>query len=177
MTQNTQENTEDNKIFIINVIEMTKKDDKKLKEFIDGNFIPEKSDFGSEAIYKNIEAIKNMDKNQQLLVKARAKQLEENNDASKYMPAFVAIITAIISIYKLLIDYSEKINPKITNIIMGISILGTSILAIIALFLVLNSYKRRATGIFFNSLLSNLEFVKESKSDKEQNLDQKYNKY
>ncbi|MEC0094357.1 hypothetical protein [Paenibacillus macquariensis] len=145
-------------IFISNLIEITRKKDEELKVFIECNFFPEKSTLSIEAISNNINILKKMNSSQQALVKGRARTFEEINDPSKYFPSLIAIITLILSLYALLRELSGLLSGNVTLLVILLSFLVTAYLALFTIRTLSSTMKRRTTALFFNALLNSIKF-------------------
>lgn len=145
--QNSKEIT-----FVNCLMEVTSKSNKEFMKYIGENFHPR----GSNSLHKiemNIEMIKSMNVNQQLIVKARAKEFEEDNDLSKYVTPLIALFGSMVTAYGLL-----------TQLFVN-KTLGTILLVIIAFAFCFISYKiyqtltiQRSSAVFFNNLISNIKF-------------------
>ncbi|WP_042472841.1 hypothetical protein [Bacillus ndiopicus] len=141
-----------NNDFVNKLIEMTRKKDNQLKGFIDKKLI--NSD--TETINKHIDKLKTMDENQQLIVKARAKQFEETNDPSKGFPILLAIIGIILSAYALLREFTNNHAS-----IIFLSMLVVAIFAGSTTLYLNNVMKQRSTAIYFNYLVTNIKYENE----------------
>lgn len=152
MTESTQSNASDeNNIFIKNLLEVTRKDDDELKKFIDHHLFPERSQLSIDAINKNVNILKGMNCTQQALVKGRARHFEETNDPSKYFPTLFASFALVISLYALLREITK--NSWLTVIM---NILVISLLTVYTVRMYVKVVKRRSTAVFFNALISSI---------------------
>ncbi|MGE8000885.1 hypothetical protein ACQKOF_19855 [Lysinibacillus sp. NPDC093190] len=158
MTESIKTDIVQQKIFISNLIEVTRKKDKELKKFIDDNLFPRRSSLSIEAINDNINALKKMDKNEQLLVRGRAKHFEESNDPSKYFPILIAIIGIIISLYGMLRDLSDTFITFIINVLVIV------FMVLFTTKLFTNTIEYRSTAIYFNSLITNMQYDENEKT-------------
>jgi hypothetical protein len=158
VTESTKENAyKDDTIFIHNLIEMTRKDDNELKEFINEYLFPQKSKISIESINKNINILKKMDGTQQALVKSRAKTFEESNDPSKYFPTLLAIYGLVISVYVVLQELLVILNVNVVySIYFRIFLIVTLGITVSKIFF--NSLNTRPTAIYFNTLIHSIEF-------------------
>ncbi|MCS1390633.1 hypothetical protein QH639_25220 [Lysinibacillus sp. 1 U-2021] len=156
MTQTTPKiKTNQNVNFINDLIEMTKKDDKELKRFIDHNLFPKESLLSIDSINSNIDSLRLMNENQQILVKSRAKQFEESNDPTKYFPTLLGIFGLVITLYGIL---NQVLNNDIGTLIYA------TVIGILGIF-VANIFRKsivvRPTAVFFNSLVTNIQYNNE----------------
>jgi len=116
---------------------------------------PQKSKSSIKAINKNIDFLKGMNATQQALVKSRAKVFEETYDPSKYFPTLLAIYGLIISLYVILQESLVKNNlNEIFSIDLRVIII--ILLGSTASILFLITIRRRATAIYFNTLINNI---------------------
>ncbi|MFJ3386312.1 hypothetical protein [Lysinibacillus sp. NPDC086135] len=157
MTESTQTNaSSQNTTFIHDLIEMTRKDDKDLKAFIDSNLFPKKSSLSFESIKNNIDSLKVMDHTQQVIVKARAKEFEESHDPSKYIPSLIAIVSIIGVLYSAIKELSGNSAWSV--------FLHSMVIAFLIIY-INRTYERlikiRPTAIYFNSLIANIKYDNE----------------
>lgn len=145
-----------NNTFIYDLIEMTRKDDKELKAFIDSNLFPKKSSLSFESIKCNVDSLKGMDSTQQVILKARAKEFEESHDPSKYLPSLFAIVGIIGLLYSAI---KELAGNSAWSIVIYAMVIG---------FLVIytnRAYNKfiiiRPTAIYFNYLIANIKYDNE----------------
>lgn len=151
----------DHDIFISKLIRMTKKKDKEFKKFIDKNLFPLKSNSNSiDYINGNIDALRTMDRNQQILVKARATHFEDMYDLPKYFPILIALMGAIISMYGLVKELSTEMS-KDSSLVIFLTIIVTVVLISLVTWLFIISVGMRSTAIYFNSLVTNIKYDKE----------------
>ncbi|MGE7131180.1 hypothetical protein [Lysinibacillus xylanilyticus] len=132
------------------LINAMSKDD-SLLTFIDVNLIIKTK---NERIVKNnINSLKKLNENDVLIVKARAKQLEENLDPSKYFPTILGVFGLLMIIFRLpLVGFSE-LEQNSFSLLIGI------LIGVIAIFLFLSLVriqKKRGKAIYFNSLITNI---------------------
>lgn len=154
MTQNTPISTaNEDSTFIYDLIKVTSESDRKLKKFVNDKLFPQKSFLSVESINQNIEALKNMNENQQLLVKARAKHFEEMNDLTKFFPTLIGLFASLVSIYAFI---REIIPQDIFFIRMAILVYFSLFFyfTIASVFVVQN----RSTAVYFNNLITNIEY-------------------
>jgi hypothetical protein len=154
--ESTQPTASDDNIFSINnLIDITKKEDETFKKFIDHHLFPQKSQLEIEDINNNIDILQKLNGTQQALVKGRAKSFEELNDPSKYFPSLIAIFGLVIGLYALLREISEGASwVYILSVLVGAG------LTIFVARLFGKTVKRRATAVFFNTLLNSIDFKK-----------------
>ena len=141
-------------LFISRLLRMTEKKDKEFKKFIDKNFKSSKID----DINTNLNALRAMNSNQQLLVKARAKQFEEINDPSKYFPSLLAITGIVIGMYTLIREQSNN-----SDLFVIISIIVIAFLGIGVTWLFTKTILMRSTAVYFNSIVTNIQYNNEGK--------------
>lgn len=139
-------------VFIKDLIEASKRSDKEFRIFIDENLFPKKSSLSDEHIKNNIYSLKFMDKNEQLIIQARAKSFEETFDPSKYFPSLLAIFGSAFAIYKALADRSGNI------VIFSIYILIMLYVFFYSSRLFSKAVNARPTAVYFNVLISKIEF-------------------
>ncbi|QDZ98964.1 hypothetical protein D0439_10110 [Lysinibacillus fusiformis] len=139
-------------LFISRLLRMTKKKDKAFKKFIDKNFKSNEID----DLNSNLNALRAMNSNQQLLVKARAKQFEEINDPSKYFPSLLAIAGIVIGMYTLIREQANN-----SDLFVFISIIVIAILGIGVTWLFTKTVLMRSTAIYFNSIVTNIQYNNE----------------
>lgn len=157
MTESTQTNvSSQNNPFVNDLIEMTRKDDKDLKTFIDYNLFPRKSSLSFESIKYNIDSLKTMDNTQQVILKARAKEFEESHDPSKYIPSLIAIAGIIGLLYSAIKELAKN------------SAWSVFLYSIVIAFLIIyinrtyeKHIKMRPTAVYFNSLITNIKYENE----------------
>ncbi|MED3804002.1 hypothetical protein P4562_18935 [Lysinibacillus xylanilyticus] len=108
----------------------------------------------NERIVKNnINSLKKLNENDVLIVKARAKQLEENLDPSKYFPAILGVFGLLMIIFRLPVVGFSELEQNSFSLLIGI------LIGVIAIFLFLSLVriqKKRGKAIYFNSLITNI---------------------
>lgn len=137
----------------------TRKEAKLYYKFIEEKFIPFRSQSSFLNIKKNVESLKEMKPEDVMFVKSRLKQLEEDNDPSKYFPTLVALFLMVQTMYFTLFKMYKSLFLGMSNIV----VIGISIAFLMPTFFLL--VKRRNVNIYFNSLFNELEFKKESQSE------------
>ncbi|MEB2280186.1 hypothetical protein LAV73_09285 [Lysinibacillus xylanilyticus] len=123
--------------------------------FINENFVPHKSTEKIDEINANIEMVKNMARNDIILMKARLKQLEEDHDPSKFFPALIGIFGIILMLYSTLNDYFKASGFA--------TLIAVFIVVIFLVKLFNNIVSNRNTIIFFNTLFNSLDFKNNEK--------------
>ncbi|MEK4884888.1 hypothetical protein NST81_09340 [Bacillus sp. FSL W8-0223] len=152
MTESSQSNVSiENNIFINDLIEITRKNNKELKKFIDYHLFPKKSPLSFEAINNNIKALERMDKTQRSIVKARAKEFEESYDPSKHFPPLFGIFGFLISMYSLLKEINRMVGI-ISSIMLIVGITTYSAMVYT------KAIQLRSTAVFFNALINSLKY-------------------
>ncbi|KOS68370.1 hypothetical protein AEA09_07240 [Lysinibacillus contaminans] len=151
MTELDQTNSSGHNIFISDLIEATRGKDQVLKKFISKQLYIKKSPFGIERINKNIDFLKTLDSTQQALIIGRAADFKESNDPSKYFPVILAIFGFIISLYKLLDEFTGTII---------FSFMVTLVIAIYFTFLMIRAFSTYPIAVYFHSLVTNIKFEK-----------------
>lgn len=151
MTELDQTNSSDHNIFISDLIEATRGKDQVLRNFIDKQLYIKKSPFGIERINKNIEYLKTLDSTQQALVIGRAADFKESNDPSKYFPVIIAVFGLIISLYKLLDEFTGTVIY---------SFMVTFVLSIYFTLIMIRAFSTYPTAIYFHSMVTNIKFEK-----------------
>ncbi|WP_339258269.1 hypothetical protein [Lysinibacillus sp. FSL K6-3209] len=161
MGESTEINNSTQSEFISDLVLHISKDDKKLKKFIDENLFPLNSKGkGDITINNNINALKTMDPNQQLLVKGRAKHFEETNDPSKYFPALIAMIAILLPVYALINQLTvDKTLSQTIIIFFNIFLFLGTLLYVARLYF--NSVRMRSSAVYFNSLVTNIKYDNE----------------
>lgn len=130
----------------------TRKEAVDYYKFIEDKFIPFRSKSAYTNIKMNVQSLETMKLEDVMFVKARLKQLEEDNDPSKYFPAMVPLFVMVLSIYIAMFNVFKTYSIGIisTIVLMIIIIPLSSIFRIMV--------KRRNTNIYLNSLFNNIEF-------------------
>ncbi|WP_338651631.1 hypothetical protein [Lysinibacillus sp. Y5S-8] len=149
MTEQT--NSSDQNIFISNLIEATRGKDQELRKFIDEHLYIKKSSFGIERINKNIEYLETLDSTQQALVIGRSADFKESNDPSKYFPVLIAFFGFIISLYKLLDQFTGTVIY---------SFMVTLVLSIYFTWIMIRAFSIYPTAAYFHSMVTNIKFEK-----------------
>ena len=122
--------------------------EKSLLNFIDDNLILKEEN--EKIVKKNIDSLKKLNENDVLIVKARAKQLEESLDPSKYFPTILGIFGFIIILYRILL---AQFSNDLTFIMVSV------VISAIVIFLISSIgriQKKRAKAVYFNSLITNI---------------------
>ncbi len=125
---------------------MSKED--SLLTFIDDNLIIKEEN--EKIVKKNIDSLKKLNENDVLIVKARAKQLEESLDPSKYFPTILGAFGFIIILYRILLAQFSNFG---TLILVSVVI---SVITIFLIFSIRRTQKTRAKAVYFNSLITNI---------------------
>lgn len=137
----------------------SRKGHKEFFKFINENFIPHNSKKCYLEIKRNVKYLESMEKEDVLFVKARLKQIEEDNDPSKYFPTLLGIFGFVTSLYSIIRIYSKN---DLLAVIINIIVL--SFLAIYLVRVFFNTTKRRNSIIYFNEIFKNIIF-EEGKDD------------
>lgn len=153
--------TIEHKIKIDSLMKVIGERDKNFSKYIYENFHPKKTN--NIQIEENINALKYLNKNQQRIVKARAKEFEENNDLSKYVTPMIAFFVFMVGAYKLLAKLIVYKN-------LGLYLHATLALVLVMLvfYIFYNQIEHRSSAVYFNNLISNIEFdeeIREKKKD------------
>ncbi|WP_431030105.1 hypothetical protein [Lysinibacillus sp. LZ02] len=151
MTELNQTNSSDQNIFISDLIEATRGKDQVLKKFIDKQLYIKKSPFGIESINNNIDVLKNLNPTQQALIIGRAADFKESNDPSKYFPVIIALFGSIISLYKLLDEFTGTVI---------FSFIVTLVVSVYLTSLMIRAFSTYPTAVYFHSLVTNIKFEK-----------------
>ena len=130
-----------------------KKGINKFVEFINVNYIPNKSEKEMIEIKENIQALKLLDKEEEILLKARMHQLVEDYDPSKYFPTAILIFGMIISAYKLL----PEIFPE-SNFVKGVLLIISLVIPLYITMSFKNFITTRNAVIYFNHLVNEIEY-------------------
>lgn len=155
------ERTMEEEIFINNLLEASRKKDKEFTLFIDENLNIRSSKDNIIAIQNRIDQMKKMTESEQTVIKARAKELEDGSDVSKYLPALLTIFALIISAYTILSEFKAE-----DGFIKALQVFVTIGLAALAFKIYTSLVKVRSTAVYFNGLLSSTAFENETISKK-----------
>lgn len=144
--------TNENLISIDSLMSVICESNTNFKKFIDENFHPKKLK-DLQKIGENIEILKSMNEHQQIIVKARAKEFEEDCDLSKYITPMIALFGFMVAAYRV---FSEFIIYK------NLAILFNVVLAFGLGYVLMRVYQtltiQRSSAVFFNNLISNINF-------------------
>lgn len=94
-----------------------------------------------------------MDRVQQSIIKARAKEFEKLNNPAKYFPTIIAIFGFVLSLYALFREIDKVLG-------LFLSFIVTSIITIYVVVLFKKIIKNFSTAVFFNSLIDSIDFEK-----------------
>ncbi|MEA0556471.1 hypothetical protein U1P98_23235 [Lysinibacillus irui] len=122
-------------------------------EFINANYIPNKSEKEIIEIKENIKALERLDKEEEIILKTRMHQLVEDYDPSKFFPTAILILGMIISAYKLI----SEIFPD-SNFIKGVLLIISLTIPLYIMISFKNFIGIRNTVIYFNHLVNEIEY-------------------
>lgn len=146
--------------------------DKKLNIFLKKHFyISDKYPDGSKTlsqVSRKNSFVKEMSAIEKRVTKARLKQLEESNDVSKFFPAIISIVAALLFSINVVVNMNNKGNWSAPSMLfLGIALIIAVILCVFLVCFVQRRFGFRETAIYMNSLLADALNVEKEDSTKD----------